>query len=170
MIPVQVDIGFGDHVHPPPKRETFLSLLPGLPEAEVLMYPPETVIAEKFEAMVRFGEANTRVKDFHDLWVVTCTFRFYLATVVEAVGGTLRRRETAAPLGMPLGLTAAYAAVVEKRGLWAGFLRRAPPVMAPPLFPGLQAELCRFFGPVVTGLSAPERARGRWDPDARSWR
>ena len=170
VILVQIDVGFGDHVHPPPKRDTFPSLLPGLPEAEVLMYPPETVIAEKFEAMVRFGEANTRVKDFHDLWVVTRTFRFDLATVVEAVDGTLRRRETAVPLGTPLGLTAAYAAIVEERGLWAGFLRRAPPAMAPPPFPRLQAELCRFFGPVVACLSTPEGARGRWDPDACSWR
>ncbi len=71
---------------------------------------------------------------------------------------------------MPFGLTAAYAAVVEERGLWTGFLRRAPPTMAPPPFPQLQDELRRFFGPVIAGLTAPEGARGRWDPDGRAWR
>lgn len=54
VIPVQVDIGFGDHVHPAPRHQVFPSLLPDLPAATLLMYPPETVIAEKFEAMIRF--------------------------------------------------------------------------------------------------------------------
>ena len=92
FIPVQVDIGFGDHVHPAPKLETFPSLLPGLPQAKILMYPPETVIAEKFEAMIRFGEVNGRIQDFHDIWVTTRTFPFDLANMVEAVGGTLRQQ------------------------------------------------------------------------------
>ncbi|MBW0151172.1 MAG: nucleotidyl transferase AbiEii/AbiGii toxin family protein [Phenylobacterium sp.] len=169
-IPVQIDIGFGDHVHPDPKRENFPGLLPDLPQANILMYPPETVVAEKFEAMIRFGEANGRIKDFHDIWVTTRTFPFDLANVIEAVGGTLRRRETAVPTEMPLGLTDAFAAIAEKRGLWSGFLRRTPPALEPPAFPELQGELRAFFGPVISGLSVPEGARGVWDPDGSAWR
>ena len=103
VIPVLVDIGFGDHVYPLPKRESFPSLLQGLPQANILMYPPETVVAEKLEAMVRFGEANGRIKDFHDIWVTTQVFPLDLPSVVEAVGGTLRRRGTAFPTGVPVG-------------------------------------------------------------------
>jgi hypothetical protein len=126
VIHVQVDIGFGDHVYPPPTRQTFPSLLPELPAATILMYPPETVVAEKFETIVRFGQANGRIKDFHDIWVTIRTFPFDLPTLVEAVGGTLRRRETALPTEMPVGLTAAFAVIAEERGLWTGFLRRNP--------------------------------------------
>jgi hypothetical protein len=169
VIPVQVDIGFGDHVYPAPKRENFPSLLAGLPQANILMYPPETVVAEKFEAMIRFGEANGRIKDFHDIWVTTRTFRFELAGLVAAVGGTLRRRETAIPTTMPEGLTEAFAAIAEERGLWTGFLRRTPPSLYPPAFPQLQDELRRFFAPVIAGLGQPEAARGRWDPDGGAW-
>lgn len=168
-IPVQVDIGFGDHVHPRPKRGNFPSLLPGLPQANILMYPPETVIAEKFEAMIRFGEANGRLKDFHDIWVTTRTFSFALPTVVEAVGGTLRRRQTPIPTEMPVGLTETFAAIVEERGLWTGFLRRTPPLSAPPPFPKLQEELRRFFGPVIDSLEAPESAKGTWSQDGGVW-
>ncbi|MGY8666942.1 nucleotidyl transferase AbiEii/AbiGii toxin family protein [Bradyrhizobium sp. UFLA05-109] len=170
VIPVLVDIGFGDRVYPPPKRENFPSLLPGLPQANILMYPPETVVAEKFEAMVRFGEINGRIRDFHDIWVTTRTFPFDLSSVVEAVGGTLRRRETAFPTDMPVGLTEAFAAIAEERGLWTGFLRRTPPSFEPPPFPQLQENLRRFFGPVIDSLSVPEGAKGRWDPDAGAWR
>jgi hypothetical protein len=170
VIPVQVDIGFGDYVYPAPKRRVFPSLLPDLPAANVLMYPPETVVAEKFEAMIRFGELNGRAKDFHDIWVTVRTFPFELSHLVEAVGGTLRRRETAYPTDMPVGLTDAFAKVAEERGLWSGFLRRNPPTLAPPPFRQLQGELRRFFGPIIASLGIPEGARGTWDPDAGVWR
>lgn len=170
VIPVQVDIGFGDHVYPPPTRRAFPSLLPDLPVAHILMYPPETVVAEKFEAMIRFGAANGRIKDFHDIWVTTRTFQFDLPSLVEAVGGTLRRRETLIPSEMPTGLTETFARIAEERGLWSGFLRRNPPTLQPPPFADLQQELRRFFGPVIASLSLPEAATGRWDPDGGAWR
>lgn len=168
-ISVQVDIGFGDSVYPAPTRQDFPTLLPHLPQPRVFMYPPETVVAEKFEAMIRFGEANGRIKDFYDLWLTLRTFPFDLSILVEAVSGTLRRRETAFPRNIPVGLTDAFAAIAAERGFWTGFLRRTPPALKPPGFPQLQEELRRFFGPVIVALSAPEGAKGRWSPDQGSW-
>jgi hypothetical protein len=169
VIPVQIDVGFGDHVYPAPKRETFPSLLAGLSQASILMYPRETVVAEKFEAIIRFGETNGRIKDFYDIWITTRIFPFDLARLVTAVSGTLRRRETAIPVAMPVGLTEAFAAIAEERGLWTGFLRRTSPLPDPPAFPQLQDELRRFFGPVIAGLEQPDSARGRWNPGASAW-
>jgi hypothetical protein len=166
---LQIDIGFGDHVYPPPKRSDFPGLLPGLPQANILMYPPETVVSEKFDAMIRFGEANGRIKDFYDIWVTTRTFHFDLATLIEAVDGTLRRRETAIPTVMPVGLTDAFARTAEGRGLWSGFLRRSPPTLKPPAFTDLLEALRRFFGPIIAGLAAPEGTVGRWDPEGGAW-
>lgn len=169
VITVLIDIGFGDHVYPAPKRQNFPTLLPGLPEANVLMYPPETVIAEKFEAMIRFGETNGRVKDYHDIWITTRTFPFDLAVVIAAISGTLKRRETAFPTEIPIGLTNTFAGIVERKGLWSGFLRRTPPVMIPPPFPELLQELRRFFGPVIANVNLPEGAQGHWDPSGGTW-
>lgn len=169
-IHVQVDIGFGDYVYPPPKRGTFPTLLPELPAANILMYPPETVIAEKFEAMIRFGEANGRVKDFYDMWVTTKFFRFHMPILVESVSGTLRRRETPVPTQIPVGMTDVFAKVAEERGLWHGFLRRNPPTLQPPPFADLQKELRDFFRPVIANLALPENAQGEWDPIERAWR
>jgi hypothetical protein len=169
VIPVQVDIGFGDQVYPPPRRQTFPSLLPELPAADILMYPPETVVAEKFEAMVRFAEENGRIKDFHDLWIITRTFPFDLSTLAEAVGGTLRRRETATPTETPVALNGAFADRPDKQALWSGFLRRTPPALPPPAFDEVLAELRGFFGPLLAALALPESARGRWNPARREW-
>jgi hypothetical protein len=168
-IPVQVDVGFGDRVYPPPSRKNFPGLLPDLPVADVLMYPPETMIAEKFEAMIRFGEANSRIKDFHDIWVTSRTFQFDLATLVEAVGGTLRRRETAAPTETPVVLTPEFAEMAGTQALWTGFLRRNPPTRSPPPFGDLLMELRRFFDPLIAALALPESANGRWNPDRGVW-
>ncbi|CAM2152001.1 Nucleotidyl transferase AbiEii/AbiGii toxin family protein [Pararobbsia alpina] len=168
-IHVQVDIGFGDHVHPLPARRYFPSLLADMPSAIVLMYPPETVVAEKFEAMIRFGEHNGRVKDFHDIWVIARTFPFELGTLLQAVRGTLTRRETAMPQEMPVGLNHAFAAIVEQRGLWSGFLRRSPPTMLPPPFSELLADLRRFLGPVIAKLQQADPEQRRWDPNRQAW-
>lgn len=168
-IPVQIDIGFGDHIHPEPRRQIFPSLLADMPTATLLMYPPETVIAEKFEAIVHLGEGNTRLKDYYDIWLTTRTFGFNLADVVGAVSGTLKRRETPIPENLPVGLRAHYARVAVERGLWSGFLRRTPPTRDPPAFPKVQADLVTFFTPVLDGLLRPDSAQGRWDPHAGTW-
>jgi len=63
---MQIDIGFGDTITPPPVETTFPTILNG-PQPLLLAYPKETVVAEKFEAMVKLGIANSRMKDFHDL-------------------------------------------------------------------------------------------------------
>jgi hypothetical protein len=168
-IRVLVDVGFGDHVYPAPNRRTFPNLLPDMPAASILMYPPETVIAEKFQAMISLGEANTRIKDFHDIWITTRTFEFGLANVVEAVSGTLRRRDTPFPADIPIALTNTFARIAEEKGLWTGFLRRNPPTSEAPLFAEVQEMLRRFFGPIIASLPEPEGAKGTWIPDAGTW-
>lgn len=170
VITVLVDIGFGDWVYPPPERQEYPSLLSNLPTPRILMYPPETVVAEKFEALIRFGEANSRIKDFYDLWVTSRTFPFEMPILVEAVSGTLRRRETAPPIEIPVGLTEVFAQIAADRGYWPGFLRRTPPATKPPTFPQVLQELRQFFGPIIAVLATPEAARGRWDPDESVWR
>lgn len=60
--PQQIDLGFGDAVFPAPRQETLPSLL-GLPQPRLWVYPRESVIAEKCEAMVDLGMANSRMKD-----------------------------------------------------------------------------------------------------------
>jgi len=169
VIPMQVDIGFGDRVYPAPSRQLFPCLLPDLPAADVLMYPPETVVAEKFEAMVRFAEDNGRIKDFYDIWVIARIFDFDLATLVEAIGGTFRRRETTAPTELPIALMPAFADRKDKQDLWNGFLRRTSPALPLPALHELLGQLRHFFGPLIAGLALPGGAQGRWNPKRSAW-
>jgi hypothetical protein len=65
-IPIQIDVGFGDTVTPAPSETDYPALLE-FPGPRLLAYPKETVVAEKLEALVKLGIANTRMKDFYDL-------------------------------------------------------------------------------------------------------
>ena len=74
-ITMQIDIGFGDKVHPGVVRADYPVIL-DLPAPAMRMYPPETVVAEKVEAMVHLGSLNSRMKDFYDVWRLSQQFEF----------------------------------------------------------------------------------------------
>ena len=74
-IPMQIDVGFGDAITPEPLRETFPAVL-DFPAPHPRVYPRETVVAEKFQAMVHLGMTNSRMKDFYDVWFLARMFSF----------------------------------------------------------------------------------------------
>jgi predicted nucleotidyltransferase component of viral defense system len=165
VIPVQIDIGFGDSVYPAPKTVVFPVLLDEMPPAHVRAYPPETVIAEKFEAMVHYGDETSRLKDHYDLWALSRTFVFEKATLVTAIRKTFANRGVPLPVSLPSPLTAAFAARPDKLSQWEGFLRRTTPTQAPPPFGELLAELREFMEPVVAALESVENSvTSKWTP------
>ena len=91
-IPIQIDIGFGDIVTPPPSETGYPTLLE-FPGPRLLAYPKETVVAEKLEALVKLGIANTRMKDFYDLEILSRTFAFEGKTF-KAIQNTFQKRGT----------------------------------------------------------------------------
>lgn len=123
-IPLQVDVGFGDAVSPAPQEMTFPTLL-DLPSPALRAYRPETVIAEKFQAMVDLGLRNTRLKDFYDIWKLAQQFEFEGEVLAEAIRATFARRNTALPLDVPLALSDKFAEDTLKISQWAGFLRKS---------------------------------------------
>ncbi len=122
-ITLQVDVGFGDVVTPGVVEAEFPTLLE-FPAPRLRTYPRETVVAEKFEAVVRLGLANTRMKDFHDLWVLATTFPFGGDSLAAALAATFHRRGSALALEPPLALRPAFAADAEKQAQWLAFSRR----------------------------------------------
>ncbi len=117
---VIVDIGFGDAVEP---DEIVLPVLLDLPAPTLRAYPPETVIAEKFQAMVIFGRANSRMKDFYDIWVLSRSHQFADDRLARAIRATFDRRSTPVPSAPPDCLTQAFATDAAKAQQWSSFVR-----------------------------------------------
>ncbi len=72
-VSVQIDVGFGDAITPGPMDIELPSQF-DLPPPRLKAYPPETMVAEKFEAMIDLGMGNSRMKDFFDVWMVSRKF------------------------------------------------------------------------------------------------
>jgi predicted nucleotidyltransferase component of viral defense system len=150
-IPIQIDIGFGDAITPAPVEIDYPTLLDA-PAPHLRVYPVETVVAEKFEAMVTLGIANTRLKDFYDLWLIAQTFKFGRSTLSDAVQRTFERRGTALPADIPVGLTDEFAAA--RAAQWRAFLTRERMAAAPDGFTTVIADLQRFLMPLLVGSNA----------------
>ncbi len=122
---MQVDVGFGDSVLPPPEWTMVPCLLPGLPRTTMHAYPREVAIAEKCAAIVSLGIANTRLKDFYDVWYLATTFDFDGDRLASAVQATFARRGTPLPTQPPVALTTEFAADPGKAAQWQSFVRKA---------------------------------------------
>lgn len=169
VIPLQVDIGFGDVVHPAPKIVEYPSLIAELPAARLRAYPPETVIAEKLEAAVRFDALTSRLKDHYDIWALSRSFRFDKAILAAAIAKTFKRRGSVLPVRLPAPFTVAFAVVPIHAAQWRAFLHRTSPVLAPPPFAELIAEIRDFLEPVLDELGdRPRKPRGTWNP-GKGW-
>ncbi|MEM8600600.1 MAG: nucleotidyl transferase AbiEii/AbiGii toxin family protein, partial [Bacteroidota bacterium] len=117
-------MGFGDAVTPAPVDATFPTLL-DTPPPVVRVYPKETVVAEKLQAMVLLGMLNSRMKDFYDLAHLARHPAFEGHLLVEAVRTTFDRRGTPLPAGIPVGLTEQFVEDGGKRAQWAAFVGRS---------------------------------------------
>lgn len=122
-ISVQVDVGFGDAVTPRPSEETLPTIL-DLPAPRLKIYPKETVIAEKFEAMVKLGIANSRMKDFWDVNYLIKEFELDQDLMRKAIQATFANRQTVMPQTLPIALTDDFAADPLIVTRWQAFIKR----------------------------------------------
>lgn len=159
-IAMQIDIGFGDVVVPKPAVAEYPTILP-LPAPRLKGYSRESAVAEKFEAMVKLGVLNSRVKDFFDIWLLSRQFDFDGATLAAAIERTFTKRGTAVP-AEPVALTADFTGQPSKRTQWQGFLRRNRLVDVPDSFSEVVAAIALFLGPVAKALAVGERFDGAW--------
>lgn len=121
-INVVIDVGFGDAVEPG-LEEIELPVLLDQPIPRLQAYARETVIAEKFQAMVVLGLANSRLKDFYDIWVLSRSYDFEGERLARAMTATFARRRTLLPTTLPEALTSGFAQDPIKRQQWQALLR-----------------------------------------------
>ena len=168
QIPIQIDIGFGDTVTPGPIPTEYPVLL-DLPRPELLAYPRETVVSEKLEAMVKLGIANSRMKDFHDLYTLSVNFDFDGKTLADAVRATFRQRGTDLPAGgMPLAFTPEFYEDENKVKQWNAFCSRNKSYIQPIEFKDIVARLASFLVPVIESI-LQQRAFASTRTPVRGW-
>ncbi len=120
-VALRIDIGFGDSLEPGAEIVDYPVMLE-LPAPRLRAYAPETVIAEKFQAMVVLGRANSRMKDYYDIWILSRSFSFDDGRLGRAIAATFARRGTDIPIDLPDALIPAFAADKQKQRQWRAFV------------------------------------------------
>lgn len=123
-ITLQVDIGYGDAVTPAPESVVYPALLDSLPAPRLRSYPRCTVVAEKLHAVFLLGMANTRMKNYFDLWVLFNDGTLEFTELRRAVDATFARRGLPLPTAIPSGLSDTFARDAVKQAQWAAFLKK----------------------------------------------
>lgn len=159
-IRLQIDIGIGDVVTPPAPTATLPAILSDFPQAKVKVYPPETIVAEKLHALVKLGIANSRMKDFFDLYVLAGNREFDEKLLAKAVSRTFARRKTIV-VDEPFGLTTDFYADRQKQTQWGAFLRKSG-IDAPEDFAEIGDLLRTFLLPVLSAAGAGASHSKRW--------
>lgn len=157
-IHMQIDIGFGDVVFPEPKKLELPALL-GFPAPQLLCYSRESAIAEKFEAMVKLGELNSRMKDFYDIWLLSRQFNFSGKNMVEAIRLTFERRETKIP-----DIVSAFSKefITAKQIQWSAFHRRLRQTHVPEDFSEVVFTVKNFIEPLIATLTSGKSTPDHW--------
>jgi hypothetical protein len=160
-IPMQIDIGVGDAVYPPPDLRRYPTLL-GMSEPIIAAYTRETVIAEKLEAIVVLGARNSRIKDFVDIWYLAREFSFQRITLTKSISSTFARRGTPLPDDDPIGLTKDYWANPARAPQLRAFWRRAGLEATIAGGSEMLALLRAFLLPVIDDVRRRVEIAGTW--------
>ena len=163
VIPLQIDVGLGDAVVPPPIEVDFPTLL-NQPAPHLAAYARETAIAEKFEAMVSLDLPNSRMKDFFDLWVLCQRFSFRGNILQGAIRATFERRGTAIPGELPTALTIRFSDDPAKRGQWKAFTTRGRLAVKPPDLRTAIESIGGFLGPIIRASKEGRQFTAQWKP------
>lgn len=162
---LQVDIGFGDSVYPEP----MLIVLPSILDSagvSMLGYRPESIIAEKFEAMAKLGDINSRMKDFYDIWYLSRVISFEGTQLGEAIRRTFATRNTLIPEGS-LGISDSFAML--KQSQWGAFHSRLGLQAVPEQFADIINDLKELLLPITSSLILVQHFAGEW-PAPGPWR
>lgn len=161
-IHIQVDIGFGDAVTPDAVSGDFPTLL-GLSAPHLKVYPRETVVAEKYQAMVQLGIANSRMKDFYDLWMLSEKIKFKGEVLKDAIRRTFEHRDTDIPENEPVAFSERFAS--DKQDLWLAFVRTSSIKDAPEQMETVIAHLRKFIFPVFDSIRTDMKFTKTWSAD-----
>jgi hypothetical protein len=165
-VPMQIDLGFGDVMTPAPELTKFPTLLEF--QAPVLFaYSRETTIAEKFEAMVKLGELNSRMKDFFDIWLLSRQFEFDGETLRSAIDRTFANRGSTLVVDA-VALSDRFAALAGKEQQWKTFVNRSRITGVPDSLADVIQGIRAFLMPVVEAAAGGLPFAGAWRP-ASGW-
>lgn len=160
-IRLQVDVGFGDQVVPTPLMAEFPAIL-AEHGPSIRSYSPETVIAEKFNAMIVLGMANSRMKDYYDIWMLSRSFPFGSLVLGKAIQQTFLKRKDELPKLDPIALSDEFSSNASKLTQWKGFIRKQKRIESTPELAEIIHVIRAFLLPIVADIHSGATTDRHW--------
>jgi len=167
-IPFQIDIGYGDAVFPLSERVEVPSFL-DLPTPKLRVYPVYSVIAEKFQAMVMLGIANSRMKDFYDIKIIAQTMELDGALLTQAVKATFERRKTLISKEPLYIFSDEFVQEKDKSVQWRAFLNKNG-LKSETEFSEVMGEIQFFLQPIYQSIAEKQLFQLYWSNDELKWK
>ncbi|MBI5057511.1 MAG: nucleotidyl transferase AbiEii/AbiGii toxin family protein [Nitrospirae bacterium] len=167
-IPMQIDISFGDSILSGAKTIEYPVIL-DFPMPRLKGYPAESVVSEKFEAMVKLGAINSRMKDFYDIWLMMRQFDFDSSKLAEALKRTFTHRKTAFPDGRNFFAEDIYNEKSDRQTLWKAFLNKGDIKHTPQELSAVAKEIEQFLLKPLDAIKKEQRFNEQWTAPG-AWR
>jgi predicted nucleotidyltransferase component of viral defense system len=164
---LQFDIGFDDVIVPHPIDITYPTIL-DMEAPHLRAYSLESVIAEKFQAIVYLADLNSRMKDFYDIYELSRNCNFDGVSLTEAIVQTFKRRNTEFSSN-PMIFTDDFPLLLNKQVQWQAFQRRTEIANVPTDFSVIIAAIKRFLLPIYEALVKEEVFDGKWNNETGMW-
>lgn len=164
QVPLKIEIVHGNVVSPAPMKMRYPTVLDGTTAPEILCYTPETMLAEKFEAIVSLGTGTSRFKDFYDVRELSRKVPFIGAAVAEAFRATFSQRGTELPTVAPASFLSEFAQTGETG--WKHFLKKLATTDAQS-FTEMVAEIEPFVMK-ISAMARGDESEVDWTP-GRGW-
>lgn len=165
---LQMDIGFGDVIIPRATQMEFPTLLEEKPP-RIKVYSIESIISEKFEAMVKLAMVNSRIKDFYDIYTLSVSYNFQSDRLKKAIESTFHRRKTSIP-DNPLIFRLEFHSDEEKQKQWSAFLRKSRLHDVNQGFNEIMERITSFLKPIVDSIKDKNKGNKIWDAKAGCWK
>jgi hypothetical protein len=166
-VAMQIDVAFGDSISPKPRLIDYPVIL-DFSQPRLKGYPAESVVSEKFEAAIKLGSLNSRMKDFYDLWLLLRRFDFDGGKLTAALKSTFNHRKTPLPGHGPVFAEEIYDEGSDRQTLWQAFLKKGEIKLAPEKLSETAQEIEKFLiGPLDAirkgqGFDKEWQAPGPW--------
>jgi len=165
---LQFDVGFGDTLWPKPDLIEFPGLLED-PKPLLHAYSVESIIAEKFEIMLKKEMMNGRMKDFFDIYNLSFSYNFSGKILKKAIENTLRKRQTVLN-DIPFIFREEFQKNRGKKLQWAAFLRKTRISQSDQDFSGIMNRIIDFLKPLVVSIKENKEMEQSWDPKEGIWK
>jgi hypothetical protein len=159
---LQIGIGFGEAVTPAPEEIECPTLFADSPAPRLRAYSRYSVVAEKFQAMVMPGIANTRMKDFFDVLTLARSFDFDGHVLCQAMKMTFERREREVPSAAPLAFKREFYKDRTKQSQWDAFLKRSQLAAQSETLDEVAAVLRNLLLPPASAVAEGKSLDARW--------